>query len=46
MKINGILVEKNFGGLVVNLLNDIRKKVFAEHNTMLEPEIIVIGEEN
>lgn len=31
---------------VVNLLNDIRKKVFAEHNTMLEPEIIVIGEEN
>ncbi len=30
---------------VVRLLNDIREKVYAQHNTMLEPEIIVIGEE-
>lgn len=29
---------------VVNLLNDVKEKVYAVHNTVLEPEIIVIGE--
>ena len=31
---------------VVNLLNDVQAKVFAKFNTMLEPEIIIIGEDS
>ena len=30
---------------IVNLLKDVQKKVYEMHNTMLEPEIIIIGEE-
>lgn len=30
---------------IVNLLKNVQEKVYAEHNTMLEPEIIIIGEE-
>lgn len=30
---------------VVTLLKDVQKRVYIEHNTRLEPEIIIIGEE-
>ena len=34
-----------FNPYMLQLLDDVQKKVYANHNTMLEPEIIIIGEE-
>ena len=43
----GFVINKNNATAtdVVNLLKDVQEKVYAQHNTMLEPEIIIIGEE-
>ncbi len=53
--VGGAQVSEKHAGFVINkgnataadivqLLEDVKEKVFKEHNTMLEPEIIIIGE--
>lgn len=54
--VGGAQVSEKHAGFVINrnnatandivkLLKDVQEKVYAQHNTMLEPEIIIIGEE-
>ena len=54
--VGGAQVSQKHAGFVINkgnatakdvvaLLKDVQAKVYSEHNTMLEPEIIIVGEE-